>query len=198
MAVRSAHGRARDLGALAVVETLPADELPDGHPAPASPAPVRDRAGRLTPGPGTRELARRAGKARQFSRQLSQLLGLWSPPDDHPFAPYARLAREWRDDHMAQLAATVGGGHVGPGPASIISTAALQLAASRYLSDQGARTGDARALVDGSRLGDSSRQSLLTAHELAAREAAARPRNALADLDARLGLLPLDPPKEER
>jgi WD40 repeat protein len=38
---------------------------------------------------------------------------------------------------MEQLGATVGGGEVGPGPASIVSSAALQLGASRWLSDQG-------------------------------------------------------------
>lgn len=69
----------------------------------------------------------------RFPRQLRQLLGLADLPDDHPYTPYARLAREWRDDHMAQLAATVAGGAAGPGPASVVSTAALQLGASRYL-----------------------------------------------------------------
>lgn len=49
-----------------------------------------------------------------------------------------------RDGHMAQLAATVGGGEVGPGPASIASTAALQLGASRWLADEGARKNSAK------------------------------------------------------
>jgi hypothetical protein len=108
------------------------------------------------------------------SRQLAALLGLWVPGDEHAYAPYTRLAREWRDEHMATLAATVGGGAVGPGPASIVSTAALQMAASRWLFDRGAEAGSARMLADASRLGDSSRQSLLAAHELCAREAKAR------------------------
>ena len=72
-----------------------------------------------------------------------------------------------------------GGGEVGPGPASVVSTAALQMAASRWLADEGARTGSAKMLLDASRLADSSRQNLLAAHELAAREAAARPRDPM-------------------
>jgi hypothetical protein len=78
---------------------------------------------------------------------------------------------------MANLAATVGGGSIGPGPASIVSTAAIQLGASRYLSDLGARLGDAKLLLDGSRLADASRQNLLAAHELVAKEAKSRPKS---------------------
>ena len=154
---------------------LPVDELPDGIAEPARPAAVRDSAGRFVKGGGTSELARRGAKARHESKQLAQLLGLWNCPEDHAYAPYSRLAREWRDSHIKELAATVGGGEVGAGPASIVSTAALQLSASRYLSDQGAKMSDAKLLLDASRLADSSRQNLLAAHELCAREAKARP-----------------------
>src|SRR5262245_2973936 len=145
MALRTGHGNGAGVPR---VEVLPADELPAGLPAPARPAPLRDAAGRLLPSPGTTELARSGARAAHESRQLAALLGLWEAPEGHPYAPYARLAREWRDDHMAQLAATVAGGEVGPGPASIVSTAALQLGASRWLADTGARDGDARALLD--------------------------------------------------
>jgi hypothetical protein len=163
------------------VEAPRADELPVGVPAPARRAAERDADGRLLPGPGTSELARAGAKAAHESRQLAQLLGLWTPPEGHEYAPYARLAREWRDAHMSQLGATVGGGSIGPGPASIVSTAALQMAASRWLSDRGADLGDAQALLSASRLANDSRQNLLAAHELAAREAAARPRTGASD-----------------
>lgn len=152
------------------------DELPVGFPAPARPAPQRDASGRFQAGAGTSELARAGGLAAGEARQLAALLGLWEAPEGHAFAPYARLAREWRDAHMAQLGATVGGGRIGPGPASVVSSAALQLAASRYLSDLGAQTGDAKMLLDASRLADASRANLLSAHELAAKEAEARPK----------------------
>lgn len=173
MTLRAGHGKGAGVPR---VETLPADELPAGVAAPTSPLIPRDEAGRVLPGPGAALLGARGGKSASDARQLAQLLGRREVPDDHPYAPYARLAREWRDDHMAQLAATVGGGEVGPGPASVVSTAALQLGASRYLHDLGAETGDAKMLLDASRLADASRQNLLAAHELTAKEAQARPK----------------------
>jgi hypothetical protein len=171
------------------VEVVRPDELPEGKPGPARPLANRNGAGEFVAGPGTAELARIAGRAAGESRQLAQLLGLWTPPEAHAYAPYARLGREWRDEHMSTLAATVAGGKVGPGPASVVSTAALQMAASRWLFDRGAELGDARMLTDASRLANDSRQNLLAAHELAASEAAARPRDsrspALRAIEAR-------------
>jgi hypothetical protein len=181
MTLRAGHGNGAGVPR---VEVLPADELPAGVPAPTRPKAPRDSAGRFLPGPGTSALAGRAGKAAGETKQLARLLGLWEPPEGHEFAPYARLAREWRDAHMDQLAAAVGGGRVGPGPASIVSTAALQLGAARWLSDIGARTGDAKSLLDASRLADASRQNLLAAHELCAREAQARPKEVNPGLRA--------------
>lgn len=157
------------------VEVARHDELPEGTPAPARPDASRDDAGRFLPGAGTSAIARSGALAAHQARQLGQLLGLWAPPEGHAYAPYARLGREWRDQHMTTLAATVGGGEVGPGPASVVSTAALQMAASRWLFDKGAEFGDARMLTDASRLANDSRQNLLAAHELVAKEAAARP-----------------------
>jgi hypothetical protein len=136
MALRSGH---RNGAGSPRVEVLPVDELPAGLPAPTRPEAVRDDAVRFVPGAGTSELARKSAKAAHESRELAAVLGLWDVPEDHPYAPYARLGREWRDSHMAQLGATVGGGEVGPGPASVVSSAALQLAASRCLSDKGGR-----------------------------------------------------------
>lgn len=184
MALRTGHGNGA--GSLRV-EVLPADELPEGVPGPARAVADRNGHGEFAPGAGTSEIARRGGLAAAESRQLARLLGLWQPPDGHAYAPYTRLAREWRDDHMRELAATVGGGRIGPGPASVISTAALQMAASRWLSDRGAETGDAKLLLEAAKLGDSSRQNLLAAHELAAREASSRPKpqSAIATIAAR-------------
>ena len=162
------------------------DELPAGVPAPARRAAERDEAGRLLAGPGTSELAREAARALHEGRHLAQLLGLRAVPESHPYAPYAKLAREWRDAHMAQLSATVGGGRIGPGPASVVSSAALQMAASRWLYDLGAETGDAKSLLDASRLADASRANVLSAHELAAKEAQDRPRDPMAELNRRL------------
>lgn len=173
MTLRNGHGNG--VGAKRI-EVLPVDELPAGTPAPARQEPVRDASGRLLPSPGTTALASAAGRAAAEAKQLGRLLGLWEPPEGHSFTPYARLAREWRDDHMTTLAATVGGGEVGPGPASIVSTAALEMAASRWLFDRAAETSDSKLFSEAARLADSSRQNLLAAHELAAKEATARAR----------------------
>jgi hypothetical protein len=159
-------------------------------PAPARRAAERDADGHFVAGPGTSELARAGALAAHEARQLASLLGFFEPPDGHAYAAYTRLAREHREAHGAALAGSVGGGQLSPGVVSILASASLALAASRFLYDQGARAGDAALLGQAARLADQSRTSLLTAHELAAREATARPRNAMADLDRRLGIVP--------
>lgn len=95
------------------------------------------------------------------------------PAEGAPMRPYVEAAEDWLVEHMTELAAQ-SGGNVGPGPASIAATAAMQLAASRFLFDLGVREGDPDALKRASSLGNDSRQNLLAAYELAAREARAR------------------------
>ena len=80
----------------------------------------------------------------------------------------------FRRVQCAELARTVGGGVCGPGPSSIVASAALALAWSRYFSDLAATTGDAELAMRSARLGEVSRQHLLASHELVAREATAR------------------------
>jgi hypothetical protein len=189
--LRSGHGSGRGVPR---IEVLPVDELPAGLPGPAAPVAQRDTMGRFAPSDGTTAIARKGGLAKAEAVQLRRLLGLWEPNEGHPYQPYHRLAQDWRDAHLEQLAATVGGGSIGPGPSSIVSTAALQLGASRYLSDLGAQSGDAKTLLDASRLADASRQNLLAAHELAAKEAVARPQaDPLAWLTAPAPKLPVAP-----
>lgn len=185
MALRTAHGKAADLGALVVVETTPADELPVGVPAPARPDADRTDQGKFAPGPGTAALASEGGKARVEAEKFRRLLGLVELPEGHTYTDYLRLARELRDDHAGDLAAHVGGGRLSPGVSSIISSAALALAASRFLYDKGAELGSPKLLVQAARLADQSRTSLLTAHELAAKEAVARRDSEGSDLDRR-------------
>ncbi len=74
-----------------------------------------------------------------------------------------------------ELARSVGGGVCGPGPSSVVASASLALAWSRYLSDEAAGTGDLELAMRSARRGETSRQHLLAAHELCAREAQARP-----------------------
>lgn len=156
------------------VSPATASSLPAGVPAPARPEAIRDGDGRFQAGEATSQLAGMGGKAAAESRQLAKLLGLLDVPEGHPYLPYARMAREWRDAHMAELGQEVGGGKVGPGPASVVSTAALEMAASRWLFDRAAECGDTDMMLSAARLADASRQNLLAAHELVARMAEAR------------------------
>ena len=188
MAIRNGHGSGAGVPR---VEVLPPDELPAGMPGCTRPAADRQRDGRFQPGPGTSEVARLGAKATNEARQLARLLGLWTPEETHAYHPYWRLACEWRDAHMATLAATVGGGSVGPGPASIVASAALQLGASRYLADLGAQMCSPKLLSEAAKLADSSRQNLLAAHELVAKETKAKPKASHSWLQP-VGTLPAD------
>ncbi len=172
MALRSGHGNGAGVPR---VEVLPADELPLGEPGPSHDARPDDREpnGRFRPG---NSLAGVAGRANAGKGRLASRLGLTSVSAGSDFAPYKRAASTFRRTQCAELARTVGGGFCGPGPSSLVASAALQLAWSRYLSDRAASELDADLVVKASRLAEASRQSLLAAHELCAREAQARGR----------------------
>jgi hypothetical protein len=191
MALRSAHGSGAD--ALSRVETLPADELPRGLPDDARSEHPNDRGegGRFADG---NSLARHGGRAKRGKSRLTARLGLANLPDDSTFAPYRRAAATFRRVQCSELARTVGGGVCGPGPSSIVASAALALAWSRWTSDEAARIGEPDLAVKALRMADTSRQMLLTAHELCAREAQSRPR-PLADPLARW-MPPAKPPSE--
>lgn len=174
MTLRKGHG---DGAGVPRVEVLPADELPEGVPAPARHESPSDRgeAGRFAPG---NSLARAGGAARKGQTRLADRLGLALLDDSSGFRPYRAAAVSFRRAQCTELARTVGGGVCGPAPSSLISSAALQLAWSRYLSDRAAAEGDAELALKASRLAEASRQSLLAAHELCAKEAVARKKAA--------------------
>ncbi len=176
MVLCKAHGNAAKRGALLVVEGAPADGLPAGVPAHPRPRANRDEHGRFVKGSGTEAMAVEANAAKQDARKFRRLLGLVDLDDAHPYAGYLRLARQHRAEHGADLASTVGGGQLSPGVVSIVASASLALAASRFLYDLGAEQGDPKLLGQAAQLADKSRTALLTAHELAAREAEARAR----------------------
>ena len=175
MTLRKAHGNGAP--ALLRVETAPVDELPAGVPDGARQVSPSDRgeAGRFAPGNG---LASAGGRARAGKTRLADRLGLATLPEGAVFRPYRAAAASFRRAQCAELARTVGGGVCGPGPSSIVASAALALAWSRCLSDLAARDADPELAVRAVRLADASRQSLLTAHELCAREAEARSKSA--------------------
>ncbi len=189
MTLRKAHGRAAELGRLLVVETSPVDELPEGVRGPdGPPEPAKRRQDGTLTVEGARALGKLGGKAKaqrcRFAAKLADHLGLAEGGDE--MRPYVDAAAEWATAQLRWLAESVGGGEVGPGPASIVHSAALALAASRYAYQRGSETGDAGMLAQGARLADQSRASLLTAHELCAREAKARKRDAPLDLGVAL------------
>jgi hypothetical protein len=174
MTLRAGHGTGRGSPR---IEVLPADELPAGTPAPARETSPSDRgeAGRFAPG---NKLARAGGKATAGKSRLASKLGLRALPDGSAFRPYRAAASSFRRAHCAALAAGVGGGYCGPAPSSLVASAALTLAWSRYFGDLAAEAGDPELAMKAARLGETSRQHLLGAHELCAREAQARPRGA--------------------
>jgi hypothetical protein len=164
----------------------PVDELPAGEQAPAHVEAGTERTpgGRWTK--GARTAQSKGGKARRGTTHLSHEAGLGGVDGDEAFAPYRSDARHFTRAQCAALAASVGGGHCGPGPSSIVASAALALAASRYLYDTA--NGDPKALATAARLADSSRASLRDAHALAALEAEARPKSSsIVALRERLG-----------
>lgn len=175
MSWRTGHGNGAGVPR---IEVSPADELPDDFPAPPANAPKieRDASGRLIGSEAARLLGSRGGRAQRERRGLLSALGLAELADDHAFARYRRAGDGFVAEHLAELAKQAGG-EVGPGPASIVCSAGMQLAASRFLFDRGAESGDAKMLGQASQLADASRQNLLAAYELAVREARARAKH---------------------
>lgn len=167
MAVRKAHGRAKNLGAVVVVETPGADELAAASTAAHAGPVERHPDGRLTAA-GARMLGRRGAMAtnrrKRLAAELADQLGLATIPES--LKPYIAHAREFARAQLTRL--TDAFGEVGPGPSSMVQSAALALAASRaaYAS------GDASK---GASLAEKSRQTLLTAHHVADLEAKAKP-----------------------
>lgn len=186
MTIQRSHGRPYPLVA-------PPDELPVGVPAPARRQVTGNRGadGKLLPGSDTTKLASLGGAAKADALKVARLLGRVELPEDHPIAPYHRDAAAWRDDHLRRLADAVGGGEVGPAVLAIVSSAALQHCASRWLFDKAALEQSAKAALDASKLADASRQNLLAAHELCAKEAKARPNK-----EKPFWLLPEEPNEE--
>ena len=170
MTLRTGHGTGAGSPR---IEVLPADELPVGLPAAVGVEAPTDRGqnGRFRTG---NRIAAVGGWSRASQSALANRMGLSELPGSPEFSPYLKAAAGFRRAQCTALAKSVGGGWCGPGPSSVVATAAWQLAASRFLFEKASRTGDAALFAAASRLGDAHRQSLLAAHELCAREASAR------------------------
>ena len=172
MTLRTGHGAGAGQPR---IEVLPADELPAGLHAHRAPEGAQERTAKGTFAGGSATAQASGGRAKAGSTRLARRLGLVADFPDSEFNPYRRAAADFRRAQVAHLARTVGNGSCGPAPASLVATAALQLAVSRYIFDRAERV-EAADLALASRLGNESRQNLLAAHELCAREAKAAPQ----------------------
>jgi hypothetical protein len=114
--------------------------------------------------------------------RLVDSLGLRKIADDATFKPYRDAAEEFTSHHLGELAKQAGG-YVGPAPSTMVASAALQLAASRWAFDTGAEKNEPSFIKLGSSLANDSRQNLLAAYELAVREAKARQDDGGLDVD---------------
>jgi hypothetical protein len=97
---------------------------------------------------------------------------------DHRYAEMVRLANSYRKHRAREL--VIAHGFVSAGVSALLSSAALALAASRYLHERFAETGDIPLLTQASKLGTDARTGELSAWELCAREAVARRKAAAA------------------
>ncbi len=145
-----------------------ADELPSGVQAPeqVEAGAERTQSGRFAQGASTTQ--RKGGRALKNRTALSHKTGLSSLVALPEFQPYLRQAKAFARHQVTFLANSVGGGTCDAGAASVVTTAALQLAASRFLFDRAAETGDPDLFLKAAKLGDQSRANLLSARELVA------------------------------
>lgn len=186
MALRAGHGAGAGTPR---VEVLPPDELPPPVAAPtcALSGVERRQNGTVASTEAARALGRKGGQVKAKRVRLARSLGLSSEALQHEsFTPYRRAASAFRRHHMGELAQQSGGA-VGAGPGSMVASAALQLAASRFLFDQAATSGDPSLFKTASQLSNDSRQNLLAAYELANREAKARGGHAPSETPADWG-----------
>lgn len=161
--IRAAHGNGAS--ALLRVETPPLDELPtpNAHDTDQGLA-LASRRGRPFQ-PGNAAAANRRPKMARA--------GLEVPKGDPAWLRFEKQSRRWVQRRCRELA-ILHGGYLGSGPSSMLASAGLALASSRFAYAKGAETGDIALLKQGAQLADYARQQELTAVALAERESAGR------------------------
>jgi hypothetical protein len=121
-------------------------------------------------------------------RDVPKLLGQMGIPEAAPFRAFKALALGFLKHHVNRLARDVGGGECGPAPSMMVKFAAFQAASAEYLYREAVKmletppdagqSPDLSKLQElfqsSSKLQNSSRQNLLAAHELCAKEALSR------------------------
>jgi hypothetical protein len=176
MALRQGHGTGAGVPR---IEVLPGDEQPQPVPAPEAPPSVPlvfRQDGKIGDTATAKELGRRGGRKTAARVRLVDSLGLSAIVEQTSFGPYRSAAEEFVKHHTSELTRQAGG-HLGPAPHTMVASAALQLAGSRWAFDRGAEASDPDLIKLGSQLANDSRQNLMAAYEMAVREAKARGSN---------------------
>ncbi|MBL9025995.1 MAG: hypothetical protein JNL21_27625 [Myxococcales bacterium] len=184
--LRTPHGAAAEGGAVIVSETLPPDEV--ARLAVHAEEHAEARGERRPDGrwvAGTRTAQSKGGKARKDSLTWARSMGLENLSSDPRFKAELRKSKAWVRDQRKAYATTYGGGQCGVAPSTLIVGAAWMFAAARALL---AGDLDPKTVLAAANLQDKARTALLTASQLCATEAQARPkRGGLAALAARMG-----------
>jgi len=162
MTLRTGHGAGKGSPR---IEVMPPDELP---PATLGGAvrTERDSQGRFIKG-------NRSGQQKRLKVGPRGLQGVNQTAPE--FRPYARWGARYAAHRRRELA-RAHGGEISSGVGAIVESAALTMAASRYLSAKAAQSGDPELFKQASTLASTARQHELAAWELAAREAQVRPK----------------------
>lgn len=171
MALRTAHGSYKD--ALVVVETRPVDELSALNGADTVRGITVEKESRTDLGRFKRGNKVAAGR----KPALASAAGIPVEAKDPRYTQSLRWARKYRAQRVRELTIQHGG-YLSSGVCAMLTSSALDMAASRYLTilaAEGAPDGPT-LLKTASQLAASSRQQELTALEIAQREAAARPK----------------------
>lgn len=164
---RKAHGKAAELGRLTASECPPVDEL---RPARGglTDRPDRGPDGRFVP--GNRAARRQLGRVHPAGA-LAQL--------EAKADPAWRAARRWGQRaaaHRIRELAALHGGELSSAVCRLLRSAARLAADAEYLSRRAAAESNPELLKVAKQLDDSARQSERDAWQLAALEAAARPK----------------------
>ena len=171
MTIRKAHGRAKQLGARVVVETLPLDEQPAGCPSqPVAESPA-DRGDRGRFGAGN-SLAARGGKMRALKARWKTVIAEELGVNDVPTELYDSV-RQWCDTQLDWLASTVGGGRVGPDAGALVMAAGRVWGAHLHVQRQAVKTGEVKLYSQSATLADKAKALILTARDLCATAAEA-------------------------
>ena len=175
MTLRTGHGNGAGTPR---VEVLPANEQPQAQAVGPDPLVAgRDSRKRVR----TTDAARALAKLPRRTRYVPRTLAL-----DPRFEPHNQRRLEWQRKRVAELHTAHGG--VSHGVGAMLNAAAWLYAGGEFAAEQAAMAGDVELFKVAASLTGTARQHELAAWELAAREAQAKPRDTMAELDRRLGI----------